>query len=91
MNNAKSATRRDSQSVDNYIIFIFLFVFTLICQRGDITFKRKTKRTRIFKIQFMNGIAYLQTLTITNYENLGGKWDNLGFKNDQWENFIRKI
>ena len=31
----------------------------------------------------MNGIAYLQTLTITNYENLGGKWDNLGFKNDQ--------
>ena len=31
----------------------------------------------------MNGIAYLQTLTITNYKNLGGKWDNLGFKNDQ--------
>jgi len=57
-----------SVSDDNYIFFILLFVYTLICQQRDFTYKRETKLINILKIQFINDIANLQMLTIMKYE-----------------------
>ena len=45
----------------------------------NFAFIRETKIINILKIEFINGIAVLQMLTIMKYENLQRKWDNLGF------------
>lgn len=69
------------------IFKILSFVYKLIRLQRDFTFK-ETKITSDFKIQSIDGFANLQNLKITRYENLQGKWDNVGFKNNQCENLI---
>ena len=83
INTAKSATW----------IFSLCWQLYVICLHTnlpkDFIFKRETKSINSFKIQFING-TNLQMLTIMKYENLQRKWDNLGFKNNQWESLVKK-